>query len=330
MSDLPTIEDRHALIVIYHYLHTPGEGIVDGLRGVTPVEFAGQLNALAQRMPFATLSQLLDPDSELPSLVAVITFDDGLADVPNYALPILEQMGIPATIFVCSAPYMDQRVLLVHKIHLLQAKLGQEKFQASVNALLPSLEEIELDDPVQLGIGNLYLYDDDITRDFKTLLNYRLPYPLVERVLDELFEETFGDQRAWAARLYASLDDLRDCARRGHEIGTHSHSHHLLSRLPPAEQQRELESDRAFLARELGQLPQVHAYPYGNQGTWNSDTKRLLKEWGFAGAVTLGRRIVKPKDINSRWEIPRFNANDVFDHQGNLNNTLLELLVVDD
>jgi len=51
-----------------------------------------------------------------------------------------------------------------------------------------------------------------------------------------------------------------------------------------------------------------------------------MKELGYLAGLTLGRRVVKPKDLYDRWEIPRFNVNDIFDVENNLNAKKIEFL----
>ena len=65
-------------------------------------------------------------------------------------------------------------------------------------------------------------------------------------------------------------------------------------------------------------------------GTWNDTTKRLLADAGFLSGTTMIRAIVKPADLHSRWEIPRFDVKDVFDERGNLQAERLRALFTAD
>jgi peptidoglycan/xylan/chitin deacetylase (PgdA/CDA1 family) len=62
---------------------------------------------------------------------------------------------------------------------------------------------------------------------------------------------------------FVDMDDVRELARRGHEVGSHSHSHPMLSSLGPAEIEREWRQSRDILAEALGHPPATAAVPGG-------------------------------------------------------------------
>ncbi len=317
-SALPTrIAERYALIVSYHYCHPP-DGLLKGTKAVTPEEFDRQLRVLTQNFVCTTIEELMNPAADLPETVAVVTFDDGFKDVVEYALPVLQRWRVPATIYCCSAPMLEGRMLNVHRVHLLQARLGVQTFREEFERVLASRPPVELDAAGHPGLQGLYPYDDEPTRRFKKLLNFQLPYVELDPILRELFERFIGSDKEFAAKLYLSPDDIRRCQDAGLEIGAHGHSHSVLSRLTEDEQRRDLQMSVNYLTQEFG-LKDVHAsYPYGIAGSWNETTKRLLAELGVASASTKERAIVKPSDLRARWELPRFDVRDIFDASGKL------------
>ena len=102
------------------------------------------------------------------------------------------------------------------------------------------------------------------------------------------------------------------------------------TRQSPTEQRSEIETNMQFFQKVLGQVVPIMAYPYGGLGTWGNETKRILKDLGLEGGFTMARRVVKPKDLNERWEIPRFDVRDIFSPQGELNYSVLDKIVVED
>ena len=317
-NTLPTrIAERYALIVSYHYCH-PSGGWLKGTKSITPEGFDAQLRVLTQNFVCTTMGELMNPAADLPETVAVVTFDDGFQDVVEHALPVLQRWRVPATVFCCSAPLVERSVLNVHRVHLLQAKLGLVPFRAAFEELLASRPPVGLEPSTHPGLLGLYPYDDEPTRRFKRLLNFELPYRELDPILRTLFERYIGQDEDVAAKLYLSPSDLRRCQDAGLEIGAHGHSHRVLSRLSEEDQRVELGTCADYL-RDVCGLTEVHAsYPYGIDGSWNDATKRVAASVGLASASTKVRAITKPSDLRGRWELPRYDVRDVFDASGAL------------
>ena len=309
--------ERYALIVNYHYCHPP-DGFLKGTKAILPAEFDAHLRALRQNFVCTTIRELMNPDARLPEAVAVVTFDDGLKDVVEHALPILQRWQVPATVYCSSSPLKDRNVLNVHRSHLLQARLGLERFREEFQRSLASQGPVDVEPLARLGLRDMYTYDDEPTRRFKTLLNFELPYPVLDVVLRELTEAFIGEDHDIVPRLYMSTDDLRQCQDAGLEIGAHGHEHRVQSRLSDEEQLREMTISADYFARTFGLRDMPWSYPWGFAGSWTATTKRLLESSGFSSAATMVRAIVKPSDLRARWELPRFDVRDVFDDSGAL------------
>jgi peptidoglycan/xylan/chitin deacetylase (PgdA/CDA1 family) len=329
-NTLPTrIAERYALIVSYHYCH-PTNTWLRGTKSITPEEFDTQLRVLTQNFVCTTMGELMNPAADLPETVCVITFDDGFKDVIEFALPLLQRWRVPATVYCCSAPLIERTVLNVHRVHLLQAKLGLERFRQAFEELLASRPPVAIEPITHPGLLGLYPYDDEATRRFKRLLNFDLPYHELDPVLRILFERFIGQDEEIAPKLYLSASDLRACQDAGLEIGVHGHSHRVLSRLSEEEQRNELGTCVEYLRKTCG-LGEVHAsYPYGIDGSWNEATRRVAASLGLASASTKVRAITKPSDLKARWELPRYDVRDVFDASGALVSDKLSALFTAD
>jgi len=329
-NTLPTrIAERYALIVSYHYCHPTGSWL-KGTKSITPDQFDSQLRLLKQNFVCTTMGELMNPAANLPETVAVVTFDDGFKDVVEHALPLLQRWDVPATVYCCSAPLLERSVLNVHRVHLLQAQLGLDRFRQAFEELVASRPPVALQPLTHPGLLKLYPYDDEATRRFKRLLNFDLPYSELDVVLKLLFERLIGEDAAIASKLYMSEADLRRCQDAGIEVGVHGHSHRVLSRLSEAEQRVDLGTCTDFLRRTCG-LAEVHAsYPYGIDGSWNDATTRVAASLGLASATTKVRAIVKPADLRGRWELPRYDVRDVFDDSGALVSDRLSALFTAD
>ena len=213
---------------------------------------------------------------------------------------------------------MEGRVLSVHRSHLLQARLGAVRFREEFERALAARGPVELEPSERLGLRNMYAYDDEPTRRFKTLLNFELPYAVLDAVLRQLTEAFIGSDAEIAAQLYMTADDLRRCQDSGLQIGAHGHQHRVHSRLTDEEQREEMHRSADYFGGTFGLRGMPWSYPWGFAGSWTATTKVLLEASGFTSAVTMVRAIVKPSDLNARWELPRFDVRDVFDQKGAL------------
>lgn len=298
MSKLSTV------IVNHHYCVDETENPYLARTAVAPARFAEQVMQLEN----------LKAEHGIEPLV---TFDDGTRDIWRNAIPVLAQHNVPSILFCCSLPLLQRRLLNVTKIHLLQAKLGLSVFRAKFMAALQTVEKTyELEEPERLGLGRIFRYDTEEVREFKLLLNVRLPYLLVTELLDTLFEPEFGPQDAAVKSIYMSADEIKQVRDTGVRIGLHTHSHFMLGRLTASEQEKEIVECLMFFRELLGEDTFDLSYPHGVSGTWNSDTKIIMSRHKIQRAYTLGRQIYNPSVHYDEFEIPRYDVNDVFERNG--------------
>lgn len=307
-----------ALIVNYHYCRAetparPG-------RGIAPDALDRHLAALCDRCEPIDIQDLpLTETNASEKVGCVVTFDDGTRDVIDYALPLLTRHRLSSIVFCCSQPYLEKRVLNVQKTHLLEELWGWDGFRVRfMAALSEDPDGARREDASGLGLDVMYRYDTPQTAAFKRLVNVELPYAVVNRVLDRLFESTYGSQADAVRHVYMSLDDVKRCADRGVAIGVHTHSHRMLSRLSPREQELEIVKPLEFFRDALGVQVDFLSYPYGIRGAWNEATKSISQTHGLRGAFTLGRSVYRATSDRDPFEMPRFDVNDVFSPDGSV------------
>src|SRR5689334_9462108 len=112
------------IAVNYHYVRPSFDAPHPGIHGVTPPELAAQLRLLGQFGQFIGLPELhaaVEGRHELPERALIVTFDDGLREQYQHAVPILRELGIPAIFFINTGPIARGTVSTVHKIHLTRA-----------------------------------------------------------------------------------------------------------------------------------------------------------------------------------------------------------------
>ena len=97
-------------ILTYHRVARRPAHLPEPLHNVTPEVFEDQLAGLLRRgftaWPLAQLLQYRSTGEEPPPRVFCVTFDDGYDTVYSQAWPVLQQLQVPATVFVNTA-YLD-------------------------------------------------------------------------------------------------------------------------------------------------------------------------------------------------------------------------------
>lgn len=199
-----------------------------------------------------------------------ITFDDAQQDNYIYARPLLAQHQVKASFFV-PVDAVERQELLWHDrlgfaiLSLLkQGNEGREKLtQILTSAGLPTSGARGLTGSVVEATKNLPL---------KTRLS------LVEKLVDA----SGMAQPPEFARLM-SFNEIAELASEGHEIGSHSMTHCLMTECDDQALIYELVESRRVLETRLGLPIDTFCYPNGNS---NIDTARAVAKTGYRRAVT--------------------------------------------
>jgi peptidoglycan/xylan/chitin deacetylase (PgdA/CDA1 family) len=228
------------------------------------------LDWFGRRYRLATLSEGLDAvrgaDGDGRSVVS-LTMDDGYRDNVTTLLPMLQERGIGATVFLETRPLDDRRLNWSHKYFwLLSEGRTAEELARAVMLRTGDAETAE-------KLRRLLEEGADSAYQVKRILKYEADEAERDRVIHTLFEEAGGDERSLCDALYMGWDDARALRDGGVELGGHTVAHAILSRHDPARQAAEIEGSRESLARELGNPGRVFAYPFGRR--WDYDQRTL-------------------------------------------------------
>lgn len=274
-------------VVMYHYVRDLSRTHFPRIKGLLTDDFRQQVGLLSESHEMATLESALaflagryQPARDL----CLLTFDDGLKDHYTDVLPILTGRRIQGLFFVItSCP--EGRVVSVHKNHFLMATLDFEEYRQAFSRRLAELSPETSTEVDSEQVRRTYRWDKPEVAVFKYLLNFHLPEALRDRILDDLFVEYLGDERAFARELYLSWDEAREMQALGMLIGGHSHSHVALATMDADRQRTDLETCRGMLHDQL--RPQSlwpFSYPYGKSNSFDSLTVRTIRDLGFACA----------------------------------------------
>lgn len=185
---------------------------------------------------------------------AVITFDDGDIGLHQHLLPLIEELQLPVTVYVAT------RQIETGKPHWFDALMNALQTRDAVT--------IDLSSP---GIGVWRLGAE------RGEANWLVMASLLERLKTEapdrreaacacILEQTMNLERRPHADLGPmTIDQLRRLAHhRLVTIGSHTHCHSLLDRIPLGEATASIERSCQLLEQWTGVRPKHFAYPNGN------------------------------------------------------------------
>jgi peptidoglycan/xylan/chitin deacetylase (PgdA/CDA1 family) len=270
MKSICNLIDPPVVVLIYHRvttLHSDPE-----MLAVTPENFRAQMQYLKDTVP---LVRFEEDWSKMPRPAVAITFDDGYADNALEALPILEEVGVPATFFVSTGT------------------IG-----ATHGFWWDELVRIILD--AQSLPANFILSDRRLGRKWPTgtFTERQAFYDGIVRLMNDgdtdLRNNWLAQIRHWAqdekgsagAHRAMTLDELRLLSKsRLVTIGTHTVSHTRLSALSTAAQQDEISTSKRQLEAWLGREITVISYPFGRRCDYTEKTVAICRDAGLAKAA---------------------------------------------
>ena len=302
-------------IIMYHYVRNVGETPFPRIHALPVGKFERHLDRLGEKYAFVGAGDVLAAvrgEARLPEHACLLTFDDGLKDHARNVFPVLRDRGIRGAFFVITSAVEEARVIDVHKVHFLLARLGTERmieafhdFISIHSPRLAGLSELRIDDRQRLSPSR---YDDILTGNLKARLN-TLDAPTKTAFLEKLFRDTLGDEAEFAKELYLSWDDVNTMIRGGMDFGSHTHSHRHIDTLSPKELGSEIATARDLLKEHTrGAALPIISDPFGT-GDYSAALLDQLVGFGYALGFTV--EVGVNTNLDQPLRLKRLNANDV-------------------
>jgi peptidoglycan/xylan/chitin deacetylase (PgdA/CDA1 family) len=247
----------------------------DGVVDATPDMFEEQLATISRYFRFIGANELCDyvRGAPLPPNPIAITFDDGYRDNHDVVLPILKRYNARATFFITTDYLTRRRMFWWDKLAYLVKR-----------AEVPALE-LSYPERVRLPLDPL---GEDRARALKHILS--TPKQVRDLDLDRYIDDvaraagvTLGidEEKRLADEMLMTWDQVRSLRAAGMDIGSHTRSHRVLQTLPVHRLADELEGSRHDLQRELGEQPNVIAYPVGRSIAQEPEIVASLRAAGY-------------------------------------------------
>jgi peptidoglycan/xylan/chitin deacetylase (PgdA/CDA1 family) len=235
-----------------------------------------RLQQLATVVPLEPALEALSAGQPLPPRPVALTFDDGYRDNLEVAVPLLEDLGFPATFFLVPG-------LLSHDVRPWWEVLGWGFARARPAVVHWDGRAL----PTRGRQGR---------RAFRWLAERLKVLDLATREerVDELLGLLQPEGQGADDRLFLDWAGARELVRRGFSVGSHSIRHAILSREHPQEQARDLAASRTQLEAELGVRVPLLAYPNGTRMDYDERTMRAAALAGHTHALGAHAGINRP------------------------------------
>ena len=241
----------------------------------------------------------------------LLTFDDGLKD-HFFAAKVLSKINRIGIFFLPTLPLESKKILNVHKVHLI---LGKIKPLIALEELKNYMKEKK----IKLNFKNFKTkykntyktFNDNVHKnEFKKIINYLISDSILQtKLLDHLLNKF----KIYPIHkdMYLNNKDIKEMLKMGMIIGSHSHSHTILTNMDYKKQLNEISTSMKILKKQFKIDIKHFCYPYGGKISYNLDTIRILKQQGIERAFTNGgedTNLLKVKKYD--YEIKRYDCNE--------------------
>ena len=267
MMPMPTLS-----IITYHHIadHDPSYPFDPDVADASRAQFRRQMEMLARYGTPIGVTELLRAidGGPVPKNAVMVTLDDGYRSCHDVTLPILRQVGVPATFFISTSFITERRMYWWERISLMLARarrdLGAIRYPREI--------EIDRRDP---GLRNR------LNGLVKTTVSLD-----VDRFLEEigaaLGVEWSPDIEAGLANdMIMTWDQIRALANAGMDVESHTRRHRVLQTLDAAALDDELAGSRRDLEAQIGRPVRVIAYPVGHRIATDARIRRALAAAGY-------------------------------------------------
>jgi peptidoglycan/xylan/chitin deacetylase (PgdA/CDA1 family) len=256
-------------VLTYHRVNDDGDPFFPS---VPTQAFEREIAYIARTYQVLTVEELADrmQHRDLPRHALAITFDDGYRDNLTHAAPILARYRVPATIFLATGfigtaevPWFDRLAMAF-------------KCTKATSVVAPWGETLDLSDraarvlAMERTLASLKCLPDDKRR----------------RMLDSALKALGVTDRKCFKNLMLDWDDVHALTSSGFAVGAHTVNHPILSRISLERAWKEILGSRAMIEAACGRPPRAFAYPSGKAEDYTEAVKKLVREAGFACAVT--------------------------------------------
>ncbi|MBI2047655.1 MAG: polysaccharide deacetylase family protein [Parcubacteria group bacterium] len=257
-----SLNDKH-IVVKYHYIANPRED----RRAFYPCpidEFERQVSFLKNNFKITTVEEVFKAaQNKSGEKMCALTFDDGLKDHYQNALPVLKKHTVKGTFFPITKTF-EGFLPATHKMHIALSRKDADGlvdyFNNFLNSAFPQLVDGFVISKTERLTKKRKIYDDIPTANLKETMNI-IPRDIRNAFLDNIFKELALNEKKLSGEIFVSPEEIKELYTEGHIIGNHAHSHGVLDTMEKLRVEEEFTVSQKILTGILGNPPTILAYP---------------------------------------------------------------------
>lgn len=289
------------IILCYHRVNNKTGIFHDQNISADTKEFKRQILYIKKHFNIISIEQLIDYYYEKETIKPnsiMITFDDGFVDNALNAFPILEELEIPAVVFLTTG-FIDSDIIPWED----QVSYVFQKF---------SLEEIIINNNEIYSLRSPEEKENSIWKFCKRMkiINPDMRKEIVEDLFDKykIDKEKMKELGHSMSMGYMTRRDIQYWSNHGIDFGIHTDTHPCLTILNEEEIYREISESKKALEAIIEKSVNAFAYPYGKEGDFNDVTSSLLKKAGINIGMIFEQGMNNLDDSNNLLELHRFGV----------------------
>ena len=273
--------------------------------------FKKQIKYFKNKYNFIDCKRIFDKSENFQTKDLFLTFDDGLKMHYDFVYPQLKKNKINGIFYLSTLPFTKNKILTVHKIHILLSKIKNDLLLTYINK---NLDKSMVDkNKIKKFRKSIYIKQKNLDENvkIKKILNYSIKTNFRSYFIGKMFKFFFPtlSESRFVKEYYLSEKNLNEMLDNNMILGTHTQNHEVLSSLSFKNAKQEVDLSLDYLEQFTDY--KTFCYPYGSKESYNKEIVKHLNKKNVSFSVTVTNKNISKNDlINKRQELSRFDCNN--------------------